>query len=94
MPNCCIRWSTFRFALKSNAELISPLVELMQQMTAGVALCDETGRVRVGMAIDCAIRNAMFHGNLELSREQLEADRELVVEGEPTMLERRLSEQP
>ncbi|QEG42615.1 ATP-binding response regulator [Roseimaritima ulvae] len=89
-----MEYNEFRFALRSDAELISPLVELMQQMTAGVALCDETGRVRVGMALDCAIRNAMFHGNLELSREQLEADRELVVEGEPTMLEQRLSEKP
>lgn len=89
-----MRYNELQFELHNKAELISPLVELIQQMTAGVSLCDETGRVRVGMAVDCAQRNAIFHGNLELSREALEADRDRAIEGQPTQVEQRLKEAP
>lgn len=85
-------YNEFRFTLENKVELIRPLVELIQRMIAGVTLCDDAKCVRVGMAVDHALQNAMLHGNLELSTEAIEADQELVIEGEPTLAERRGAE--
>ncbi|NND99409.1 MAG: response regulator [Pirellulaceae bacterium] len=85
-------YNEFRFTLENKEELIRPLVELVQQMAGGLDLCDDTGRVRLGMAVDHALRNALLHGNLQLSPEEIEADGELIVSGEPTLVERRRAE--
>ncbi|MGB7342804.1 MAG: response regulator [Pirellulaceae bacterium] len=86
-----MEYNEFRFSLENKVELIRPLVDLVQQMVAGVGLCDEKESVRVGVAIDHAVRNAMLHGNLELTKEQLESEDEFSVQGEPTMLQERAS---
>ena len=40
-------------------------------MVAGMDICDETGSIQVGVALEEALRNAIHHGNLELTDEQL-----------------------
>ncbi len=84
-----MQYNEFRFALENKPDLIRPLVDLIQQMAAGVGLCDDTESVRVGVAIDHAIRNAMLHGNLELTHDELETEDDLYVQGEPTMIQQR-----
>ncbi len=89
-----MQYNQFRFCLENRLDLIRPLVDLVQQMIAGVGVCDEAESTRVGVAIDHALRNAMLHGNLEFSKEELNSDDDLYIEGEPTMIEARAKEAP
>ena len=61
--------------------LIDPLVDLLQQMMAGMRLCDSTGRVRVGLALEHALLNALYRGNLEISSEDMQTARETLLQG-------------
>jgi CheY-like chemotaxis protein len=72
----------FHFELTNDSELIEPLIALVQQMVAGMDVCDAAGRLQIGVALEQAILNAMFHGNLELSSQQMREDRKLREESE------------
>ncbi len=63
----CSTRTQFEFRLENDPELIGPLVGLVQQMVAGMRLCDATGQLQIGVALEQALLNAMLHGNLELS---------------------------
>ncbi len=63
--------STWTFVLDNDPALICPLVDYMQQQIALLDFADEPGRVRMGIALQEALLNAMLHGNLELSSETL-----------------------
>lgn len=76
-----LRETRFRFSLESDPSLIPSLVNLVQQMSYGMNLCDSTGRQRLGIALDEALLNAIYHGNLELPKEQLQHSRMLLREG-------------
>ncbi len=65
-----------RYALENRPRLVDALVDLVQQMVAGMGLTDDTGRVRMGIALREAMHNALFHGNLELSSKDLESARD------------------
>lgn len=67
----CMRESESTFELENDASLIPPLVEYLQEQLSRMELCDETGRIRVGVALEEALLNALYHGNLEISTEQL-----------------------
>ncbi len=54
------------FHLRNDVTLIDPLIDLLQQMMAGMKLCDATSRVRVCLALEHALLNALFRGNLEI----------------------------
>jgi CheY-like chemotaxis protein len=90
----CLNYNEFDFTLHNDPTLIEPLVDLMQQMLSGMKLCDTVERVRVGMALEHAIANAMLHGNLELSRDQLAEDEATAIEGLRSEVEERQSLQP
>ena len=62
----CSTLSHFRFSLDNDPALIQPLVDLVQQMVRSFGLCDATAQIQVGVALEQALYNAMFHGNLEL----------------------------
>lgn len=67
----------FEFSLENDTNLIDPLVDLVQQIIGSMQLCDSSNRVRVGVALEHALLNAMLRGNLEVSRtENPAADRE------------------
>ncbi len=63
--------STWTFVLDNDPALISPLVDYLQQQVALLNFCDEAGRVRLGIALQEALINALVHGNLEISSETL-----------------------
>jgi CheY-like chemotaxis protein len=91
----CLTGNEFRFALPNDVALIDPLVDLLQQMMLGMRLCDSTGRVRVGVALEHALLNAMYRGNLEISSQDMQQSRELLVQGQSASLaERRRGESP
>ena len=64
----------FHFELTNEEELIEPLIILVQQMVAGMDLSDAAGRLQVGVALEHAVLNAMYHGNLELTTPEVRAD--------------------
>ncbi len=85
----------FAFSLDNDPALIDPLLKLVEEMVAGMGLCDFTGRLQVGVALKEALLNALFHGNLEISREEMEAVQDVLIqEGDLSLVERRLGEPP
>jgi CheY-like chemotaxis protein len=86
----CLAASEFWFKLGSDAELIPSLVSYVQNLALSVGLCDDSDCVRVCIALEEALRNAMFHGNLEISSEVREGEPALYAE----LLARRLSSDP
>lgn len=62
--------SRFRFVLPNEETLIAGLVEFLQDRACyRNPECDENVLMQVGIAVQEAIRNAMHHGNLEVSSE-------------------------
>jgi len=70
----------FFVELENDVALIDPLVNLVQQTAAREGLCDSTGRLQIGVALREALLNALFHGNLQIGREQMRAVREKLLE--------------
>lgn len=80
----------FVFTLGSDADLIPSLVNYVQNVVCSLGLCDDADAIRVCIALEEAMRNAIFHGNLELTSEQREGDVELY----QTLVEERLVRDP
>jgi anti-sigma regulatory factor (Ser/Thr protein kinase) len=70
----CMTKSECSFVLENDASLIAPLVGYLQDDAMRLGLCDDAERVRVGVALDEALVNALYHGNLELSSELRDSD--------------------
>jgi len=56
-----------RLALENEPALVPPLVEYLQGHVAQLGVCGPSDRVRVGVALEEALLNGLYHGNLELS---------------------------
>lgn len=54
-------------ALENDPALVPPLVEYLQGHVAQLGVCGPADRVRVGVALEEALLNGLYHGNLELS---------------------------
>jgi len=80
----------FRFVLGNDSSLISSLINHVQSVLSSVGLCDEANIIRVCIALEEALRNALYHGNLELTSEQREGD----VEVYQRLIEERTSNAP
>jgi DNA-binding NarL/FixJ family response regulator/anti-sigma regulatory factor (Ser/Thr protein kinase) len=76
----------FRFELDNDPTLIAPLVDRIQQGMIGMQLCSATQRMHIGIALEEALLNAMYHGNLELPAEKLSDVRKLLHDGQPSEL--------
>ena len=63
------------FVLNNDPALINELVNHLQQMLRCLPLSDETERLRVGVAVEEALLNACYHGNLEVTKAQTKAGR-------------------
>ena len=72
----CLKRGQFQFDLGHDAALIPLLINHVQSLVSSVGLCDEASVIRVCIALEEALRNALFHGNLELTSEQREGDPE------------------
>lgn len=69
----CVVESQFHFSLENDTSLIQPLVEHFQHQMIG---WNDSERLRIGVAVDEAVVNAIYHGNLEISSELREHDDE------------------
>lgn len=73
----CATLTQFEFSLENDFALVTPLIELAQRMTVGLGICDEPAAVQVGVALEHAILNSIYHGSLEIGG-PLNGDRELM----------------
>jgi CheY-like chemotaxis protein/anti-sigma regulatory factor (Ser/Thr protein kinase) len=69
----CIGSGEAVLSLPSDRSLFTPLVEHVQHMVSAIGLVDETGSLRVALAMEEALVNALYHGNLGLSAAEIEA---------------------
>lgn len=91
----CMTYNESRFKLSNDPALIPPLVQDLQQLVTRMGLCDETGRIRIGVAIEEALVNALYHGNLELTTEQLQdASADLLKEDGVDIIQQRKQQSP
>ncbi|MEQ8791150.1 MAG: response regulator [Pirellulaceae bacterium] len=91
----CMARNEFTFHLTNDQALIDPLVDLVQQMVFGMRLCDSIERVRVGVALEQALLNALYRGNLELAAEDIQRSRELLLQGQNgNLVSKRRAESP
>jgi len=65
---CLIR-AEHEFCLLNDPLLIPPLVTFFQETLVAMGLCSDNSRIRVGVALEEALCNALYHGNLEVSSE-------------------------
>lgn len=70
----------FSFVLNNDLSLVHSLVKYLQHTLRCVRLADEVDRLRVGIAVEEALLNALYHGNLEVSSELKEQDPNLFEE--------------
>ncbi len=57
------------FLLENDIGLIPTFVELIQKSLSSLSFCDATESIRLSLAVEEALLNALVHGNLELTRE-------------------------
>lgn len=62
------------FRLENDPELIGSLVRMLQDLAAQIGLCPSNESVRFGVALQEALTNACYHGNLEVSSTLREVD--------------------
>ena len=65
-----------QFILENDPSLVAPLVGMFRDDLLQVGLCDLTGATRAGIALEEALLNAIYHGNLEVSSELRETSDE------------------
>lgn len=70
----CLTRAESSFAIRNDPSLVPPLVKYLQSTATRVLDCDETERLRIGIALEEALLNALYHGNLEVSSELREGD--------------------
>lgn len=70
----CLARLESHFVLENDRALIPPLITYFQEQMARLQLCDQTTRVRVGVALEESLLNALFHGNLEVNSELRQED--------------------
>ena len=70
--------NAYVFELPNDGELISPLVNLIMQVVAGLETLGGTDLVRFGVAIEQAVLNAMYRGNLGLNKNEAPSARAVI----------------
>lgn len=66
--------SECQFVLENNISLIASAVQYLQEAVTSLRICSDADRLRVGVALEEALLNAYYHGNLEVSSELREQD--------------------
>ena len=62
------------FRLENDPDLLGPLIAHFLQELAGMEIGDATTRLRIGIALQESLANALFHGNLEVSSDLRQDD--------------------
>jgi len=64
-----------QFVIENDATMIPALINYMRGFIRKAKLCDETNGIRTCVALEEALNNAFYHGNLELDSKLREGDR-------------------
>ncbi|NIL99310.1 MAG: response regulator [Planctomycetales bacterium] len=72
----CLKETFFEFEIESDPALIEPLVQLVLHSLGGLHINGESKKLQMGVALEQALLNALYRGNLEITSDQLEAARE------------------
>jgi CheY-like chemotaxis protein len=86
----CLTHTESHFLLENDPSLIPPLLGHLQENLTRMKLCDEIGRIRVSVALQEALVNAIHHGNLEIGSELREKDEQ----GYYQLIEQRRKQKP
>jgi anti-sigma regulatory factor (Ser/Thr protein kinase)/CheY-like chemotaxis protein len=62
-----IQHQELTFAIGNDTTLIPGIISLFQEILVGIGICDTADSIRVNMAMEEALLNAIYHGNLEVS---------------------------
>ncbi len=62
------------FVLETDSSLVPSVVNYIQQAMTRMRFCDDTDCLRVGVALEEALLNSYYHGNLEISSDLRESD--------------------
>jgi CheY-like chemotaxis protein len=73
--NRYLQHEELQFALENDSTLIPPLVSHLRDVSQQIGLVGDTRGMRLAKALTEALRNAMFHGNLELTSDEWAAVR-------------------
>ena len=65
----CVKKSDLEFVLDNNIELVDPLIDMIQGIVGSLEIFDQRSQVQLGVALESALTNAMFRGNLAMSRD-------------------------
>lgn len=60
--------SRFKFELDNDPSLIKEVVDFCERMLHSMSTLDRIGRLRIAIAVDQALHNALYRGNLEIDR--------------------------
>lgn len=69
-----LEYSNCQFVLGNDPSQITAVVAHLQRMLRCLPLQDESERIRVGLALEAALSNALYHGNMDASRDQPRPD--------------------
>ena len=64
-----------QFEIENDATLVPALINYVRRFIRKTELCDETAGIRTCVALEEALNNALYHGNLELNSDLRETDR-------------------
>ena len=70
---CMVRHESV-FVLENDPKLITAFMNLVREELAGLDLWDQTGLIQVSIALQEALINAIYHGNLEVDSEHRQVD--------------------
>ena len=65
----CLTQTEWHFVLENDTSLAPPLIGLLEEQASRMQICGRNDLMRVGVALQEAILNAIQHGNLELNSE-------------------------
>jgi CheY-like chemotaxis protein len=69
LVRCAVK-TELQFELDNDPALIDPLVDVAQQVCGSTGVCDRPDLLRVGVALEEAVKNAILRGNLEIDFDQ------------------------
>jgi len=73
-PAASLLRTELHFRISTNESLVPRLISRMEQAAVELRFCDEMQWMQIAMALDEAIVNAIFHGNLEVSTDLRQID--------------------
>ncbi len=86
----CVSRTQWSFVIDNDPSMIAAVVDHLQQYISRIGPCDETARIRVAIALEESLVNAVYHGNLEISSDLRESDMTAYY----ALAERRRQEEP